>query len=176
MGSISNKIIALSLGAALSVGIAIGTIFLVMTLSISNDQIANLDTALRANFDRNARIEVEEAVSMLAADLVRELRYDKESYFWVDDSKGNKTEGTKRYGAKDAKGFEFIKAIIKTALEGGGYTDYWFPKAGSDVPLPKRGYSPYFQPTTGSSARLITSTTATRRSPDGVSPGRSSRR
>jgi methyl-accepting chemotaxis protein len=47
----------------------------------------------------------------------------------------------------------FIKAIIKKGIEGGGYTDYWFPKAGSDAPLPKRGYSLAFQPCGRSSRR-----------------------
>jgi hypothetical protein len=57
---------------------------------------------------------------VLAADLVRELRYDKDGCFWVDDSKGNNvvllgnaTKGTNRYGAKDAKDLEFVKAIIR---------------------------------------------------------------
>jgi len=54
---------------------------------------------------------------------------------------GNATEGTNRMNQTDANGFRLVEAIIKAGLAGGGYTDYWFPKAGTDVPLPKRGYS-----------------------------------
>jgi methyl-accepting chemotaxis protein len=109
MRSISTKIIAVSLCAALSVGVIIGVIFMAMMMSISNMQIANLESVLRSNFDRNARTEVETVISVLAAvdklqgkggtdqaatkklaaGIVREMRYDKEGYFWVDDAKGN---------------------------------------------------------------------------------------
>ncbi len=88
-----------------------------------------------------------------AADLVRELRYGDAGYFWIDTSKGDNivllgkaSEGTNRFELKDANGKFLIKEIIKAALAGGGYTDYYFPKAGETEPLPKRGYSRYFEP------------------------------
>jgi methyl-accepting chemotaxis protein len=173
MRSISTKILAVSLCASLAVGLILGLILMAMMLDISNTQIANLESALRSNFDRNARTEVETVISVLgaveklqakegaapaaikklAADIVREMRYDKEGYFWMDDAKGNnivllgsKTEGTNRYDAKDNKGFEFIHSLIKNGLAGGGYTNYWFTKAGGKEPLPKRSYTLAFEP------------------------------
>jgi methyl-accepting chemotaxis protein len=173
MRSISTKILAVSLCAALAVGLAIGTIFFLMMMNISNAQISNLESTLRSNFDRNARIEVETVVSVLAAveklqgkggadqaankklaaGIVREMRYDKEGYFWVDDAKGNnivllgnKTEGTNRFEAKDNKGNSYVQSFIKNGLAGGGYTDYWFAKKGGTDPFPKRSYTLAFEP------------------------------
>ncbi|WP_317046402.1 methyl-accepting chemotaxis protein [Breznakibacter xylanolyticus] len=39
-----------------------------------------------------------------------------------------------------------IQDIIKAGLQGGGFSEYWFPKKGSDIPLPKRSYSKLFEP------------------------------
>ncbi len=156
MRSLSTKIVALSFAAALAAGLVGGGVLIAIMLDVSGAQVRSLEAALRANFDRNARTEVETAVSLLAAvekvagrpgaeaatrklaaDLVRELRYDKTGYFWIDDAKGNnivllgnKTEGTNRYEAKDTRGNLYMQSIIRQGLAGGGYSDYWFPKAG----------------------------------------------
>ena len=48
---------------------------------------------------------------------------------------------------KDADGYEMVKEIIRVAVEdGGGYTDYVFPKEGETEASPKRSYSEYFEP------------------------------
>ena len=40
-----------------------------------------------------------------------------------------------------------VKEIIRVAVQdGGGYTDYVFPKEGETAPSPKRSYSEYFKP------------------------------
>ena len=41
---------------------------------------------------------------------------------------------------KDVNGFEMIKSLIRRG-QGGGFTDYWFPKEGEGEPQPKRGYT-----------------------------------
>ncbi|AQR93460.1 methyl-accepting chemotaxis protein [Clostridium saccharoperbutylacetonicum] len=95
-----------------------------------------------------------EQAKKLSADLVRGLRYADGGYFWIDTKEGqnvvllgNKTEGTNRLNAKDANGYEMIKDIIKNGMQdGGGYTEYYFPKEGQTDPLPKRSYSKYYEP------------------------------
>lgn len=48
---------------------------------------------------------------------------------------------------KDADGYQMVKEIIRVAVQdGGGYTDYVFPKEGETEPSPKRSYSEYFKP------------------------------
>ncbi|WP_339327186.1 methyl-accepting chemotaxis protein [Clostridium beijerinckii] len=60
---------------------------------------------------------------------------------------GKDTEGTNRINLKDVKGYEFMKNIIKNGMqEGGGYTEYWFPKEGETEASPKRAYSKYYAP------------------------------
>jgi len=136
--------------------------------------IANTDRILRDNYDFVIRTQVEVAVSMLnqinkmkeagaftedeakklGADLLRELRYNKEGYFWADTEKGvnvvlygTKTEGTNRINFQDTKGKYIIQDIIAAAKQpGGGFTDYWFPKLGQTEALLKRGYSLFFEP------------------------------
>lgn len=132
-----------------------------------------LDDSIRDNFDNNIKQQVETAVSILdnvyskyeageitleeakteGADLIRELSYGEDGYFWADTYEGvnvvllgKKEEGTNRYDQKDINEFGFMKAIIETGKSGGGYTDYWFPKAGESDPSPKRSYSLAFEP------------------------------
>ena len=90
----------------------------------------------------------------IAADEVRQMRYGEAGYFWIDQSDGTNvvllgsdTEGTNRMETKDAKGYQMVKEIIRVAVEdGGGYTDFVFPKPGETKPSPKRSYSEYFEP------------------------------
>ena len=95
-----------------------------------------------------------EEAKTLAADEIRQLRYGDAGYFWIDQSDGTNvvllgsdTEGTNRMDTKDADGYEMVKEIIRVAVEdGGGYTDYVFPKEGETEASPKRSYSEYFEP------------------------------
>ena len=143
---------------------------------IKNKTMDELDTQLRDDFDVLIKSEVESVISLLdtihkkiengemsfeegkklGETLVRELRYGEDSsgYFWTDTSKGvnvillgkKEWEGKLRIDLQDTKGNYFIQEIIANALNGGGYTDYWFPKAEGTEALPKRGYSLYFEP------------------------------
>ncbi len=143
-------------------------------IQYSNRNIENLEKSIRDSYDLNIKNQVENAVSLinniynkqvageyteevakkLAADLVRELRYGENGYFWIDTYQGdnvvllgNDTEGTNRYELKDVNDFYMIKAIIENGRkEGGDFTDYWFPKAGETEASPKRGYSLAFEP------------------------------
>ena len=132
-----------------------------------------LDTALRNDFDRLAKNEVETVISLLgsirkleqsgkltpdvarnlAKDIVRELRYGKDGYFWMDDKQGNNvvllgknTEGTNRLNAQDKKGNRYVQDFLDAGNKGGGYSDYWFPRKNATEPSPKRSYTQTFEP------------------------------
>jgi methyl-accepting chemotaxis protein len=118
--------------------------------------------------------EVETAVSMLAAvsarqqrgeitmkkakqlgaDLLREMRYGSEGYFWADTTEGvnvvlygrKDVEGRDRIKDKDSKGTYYIKEFMAKAKSGGGYVDYWFPKKGQTTEQSKRAYVLPFKP------------------------------
>jgi len=126
------------------------------------------------DYDDLIRTQVDTAISMLshiheravsgevsdaearerAADTLRALRYGEEGYFWADTVDGTNVvllgqeiEGQNRYDLQDVNGKYLVRDIIAAGLEpGGGFTDYYFPRAGDDTALPKRGYSRLFEP------------------------------
>jgi len=150
-------------------GIAVYRMQLLSDVSLANQKKALLD-----DYDALVKSQVHTVVSLIAtveersrkgeisadearkqaADLVRQLRYQKDNYFWIDTVDGvnvvmlgKPSEGKSRLDIKDQKGKFLIREIIENGRrEGGGYTDYWFPKAGSDTPMPKRSYSLEFKP------------------------------
>ena len=118
-------------------------------------QVDNVVSLCQTIYDQyQAGVYTEEEAKKLAADEIRQLRYGDGGYFWVDQYDGtnvvllgNDTEGTNRMETKDAKGYKMVKEIIRVAVEdGGGYTDYVFPKEGETEPSPKRSYSKAFEP------------------------------
>jgi len=168
MKSIRTKIVALAASAALIVALCLSIVFVNLLRSSVDEQVSALETTLREEFDLLIKSEIETAVSMLeriaslrdkgslgraeardlAATLLRDLRYGADGYFWADTPKGDNvvllggaTEGTNRMGFKDVKGSEIVKAIIAAGMAGGGYADYWFPRAGETEAAPKRSYS-----------------------------------
>jgi methyl-accepting chemotaxis protein len=94
----NGKVISLAVGAAVVVGSSLALYMAKLTADASDSRIAEVDTTLRENFDRNARLQVEQAISTLqgiadgatrggmsmeqakheGAELLRKLRYDKD--------------------------------------------------------------------------------------------------
>jgi methyl-accepting chemotaxis protein len=173
MNKITNKIILLALASALFVAIVAGLIIGIISANKNDKDLVQLKSLLYKDYDNLIKSEVETAISMLeqineqvniglipkeeaekvAANILRDMRYGDGGYFWADKSDGTNvvllgkdSEGKNRLNLQDVKGNYLIKDIISAAKSGGGFTDYWFPKAGSDEPLPKRGYSLYFAP------------------------------
>lgn len=175
MKKIMNKIVLISVSASVLTAILIGIpLSLFINDTFESNLIANAKQ-LNDNFDKIAKLEVETAISILtkinsmaesgeiestkaqelAKSILRDIRYDKEGYFWADTYLGDNVvllgkkdvEGTNRLELKDVKGKYLIKEILEKGRQpNGGFTTYWFPKKGSNVPLPKRGYSKSFEP------------------------------
>ena len=170
---IKDKIIRAGTGTVLAVGLALGLLVARVDARGSERRLEELERSLREDFDRNARREVETALSLLqavadrssrgeldaqaarrqGADLLRALRYDKENYFWADTYEGvnlvnlgKASEGQSRIDLKDANGKALIAEIIAAGRRGGGYTDYFFPRPGGGAAVPKRAYSAAFEP------------------------------
>ena len=141
---------------------------------LKDKALETMDTSSRQNYDDSIKEQVGVVISLLseinneyksgkytldeakkiAADEIRQMRYGEAGYFWVDQSDGknivllgSSTEGTNRMNTKDADGYQMVKEIIRVAVQdGGGYTDYVFPKERETEPSPKRSYSEYFKP------------------------------
>ena len=90
-----------------------------------------------------------------AMNAVREMRYDKTEYFWINDFSPTtlmhpvrpELEGKAMNEVKDPTGkvlfVEFVK-VVKAS--GAGYVDYLWPKPGSNAPVPKISYVKGFEP------------------------------
>ncbi len=95
-----------------------------------------------------------EQAKKLGADLLRELRYGDEGYFWADTTEGvnvvlygrKDVEGRSRLEEKDQRGTYVTKEFLAKAKAGGGYVEYWFPKRGETIPQSKRSYVFLFKP------------------------------
>ncbi|TLX75169.1 hypothetical protein E9993_09715 [Labilibacter sediminis] len=165
--TITGKIISVSMIQIILMALAIAIPFGVLSYRAELKNLEDFEHTLREDYDAEIRHEVETVFSLikglndkyeegvytfdearlLAADIVRGLSYGDGGYFWVDKSDGTNVvllgldaEGKNRYDMQDANGTYFIRDIIKAAMNGGGYSEYWFPKKGTNVPLPKRSY------------------------------------
>ena len=85
----------------------------------------------------------EEQAKKMAADEVRELRYDKGvGYFWIDTYDGvnvvllgRNTEGKSRINLQDPTGKYFVKEMLENGKkQGGGFTDLMFAKPNETEP------------------------------------------
>ncbi len=82
-------------------------------------------------------------------EIIRNIRYGKSGYFWIDTYDGinvllppkPSAEGKNRLDLKDVNGFKMCAEFIEIGKKGGGFCEYWFPKMGSNTPLPKRSYT-----------------------------------
>lgn len=110
---------------------------------------------LQAIFTKHQQGEMTfEQAKKLGADLLRELRYGTEGYFWADTTEGvnvvlygkKNVEGKNRLENRDQNGMFYIKKFLSIGKVGGGYVEYWFPKRGKKTAQPKRSYLLLFKP------------------------------
>jgi methyl-accepting chemotaxis protein len=169
----AKMLLSIFVGSFVSLALLVGVAAYRMN-RISEASLRTQKQALLSDYDALIKNQVHTAVSLLstlderarkgemtvdaaktqAANLIRALRYQNDNYFWIDTIDGvnvvllgKPIEGKSRIDAQDKKGKYLVKEIIEKGRQnGGGYTDYWFPKAGSETPMPKRGYSLEFKP------------------------------
>ncbi|MGH4051051.1 MAG: methyl-accepting chemotaxis protein [Clostridium sp.] len=174
MKKISTKIILMTVSIVILTAAIIGTYVIIQNNNTNKAMVSSLDKTLRDNFDSQIKYQVQNAISMLeginkrvtnkeitidqakklGANQLRGLSFGTDGYFWADTEdginvvlNGTSTEGTNRYNTKDVKGKFLIKDIISNGMkDGGGFTDFWYPKKGETIALPKRGYSLEFKP------------------------------
>jgi methyl-accepting chemotaxis protein len=174
MKKIGSKLMLLSIFNTFIFILLLGAISIYLIIQTQNTSLDMMEESMRDNFDTLISTHVQNASSVLqkysdmadsgqmtleeakemAANVVRDIRYGEDGYFWIDTVEGvnvvlygSKTEGTNRYETQDSQGKYLIKEIIQNGRqEGGGFTDFYFPKEGQTEPLPKRGYSLEFKP------------------------------
>ena len=108
-------------------------------------------------YDQAARSELTEtdakssAINMLGA-----VKFNKNRYFWVNNSKGEELmhpnrstqvyPGMSLLDLADIKGNYFVRDFIDTARQGGGFVDYYWHRPGGSEPALKISYVAYFEP------------------------------
>ena len=117
-------------------------------------EVAHATAAHFEKLARDGQISMDEAKQRAAA-AIRNMRYDKVEYFWINDLQDMmimhpikpELEGKKLDQLKDKNGkllfLEFNK-VVKAS--GAGFVDYLWPKPGSDVGVPKISYVMGFAP------------------------------
>ncbi len=118
-------------------------------------EVETAASLLQAIFKKHQQGEMTlDQAKKLGADLLRELRYGTDGYFWADTEEGvnvvlygrSDVEGRNRLEDKDPSGAFYVKNFLAKAKSGGGYVEYLFPKKGEKKPLPKRSYVLPFKP------------------------------
>ena len=96
-----------------------------------------------------------EAAQQQALAVVRQLRYDHDDYFWINDMRtymvmhptNPKLDGKDLSAIKDPDGFALFNEMATLAkTKGAGMVDYRWPKPGSDAPVQKTSYVQLFEP------------------------------
>ena len=173
--SLRMKFIILMVGTSLATVVCITALWIQTLRMEARTQLENYRTQLLQDVDTSLKNETQIVVSLLekvyqqqqagllsepeakkiAADLVRDLRYDDgKGYFWIDTADGvnvvllgRDVEGKSRIDLVDPNGVHFIQEMLKNGRQpGGGYTDLSFAKPGETTPLPKRNYTTTFAP------------------------------
>jgi methyl-accepting chemotaxis protein len=95
-----------------------------------------------------------EQAQQRASAVIRELRYDRGDYFWIEDldtrmvmHPNANLEGKRMAGTRDPDGKALFDEMVTVAnRDGSGLVHYRWPKPGSDVPLEKVSYVELFKP------------------------------
>ncbi|MBE5834206.1 MAG: HAMP domain-containing protein [Butyrivibrio sp.] len=174
-GSLKTLIILILIGVTVLTSVLIEGFVIIKTVDNNNDQVATYKQEMLSDIQAELRHEVdvvyslidqiheeqlagiytEEEAKLIAANFVRDLRYDNgDGYFWIDTSAGDNvvllgrdTEGTNRYNNIDPNGVYYIQEIINAGLQdGGGFAYFSFAKPNETEPLPKMSYSLYYEP------------------------------
>lgn len=156
--------------------VIVGIVTLLLSIiSITELRKSNLEsinqyqTSLRQGYDSNIKNQVNNVVGLLngiykmqtdgvltedeakkqARNIVKNLKYDENGYFWIDNVNGqisNNTTDTKSSSGSTGDANNFKSKIMSVVLkDGSGFTDFEFPKQNGEL-APKRAYSVLFKP------------------------------
>lgn len=166
------KITLLAVISSVIVGLSLFVVVLINLNKLKNFSTTELYDSMLEDYDVTISYQVDTVMSILSffdkkaqageitqaeaqavsKDLIRELRYGTEGYFWIDTIEGDNlvllgsaTEGTNRMNSQDVNGRYHIKDLINSAKNGGGFSDYWFPREGETESSPKRAYTNLYE-------------------------------
>jgi methyl-accepting chemotaxis protein len=155
--SIAHKLVLLTLITGLGV-LAVAAGFLVSERRLIVDersravrQSVEVAYSMVERYQRMAATGAvtEDEAKRRALDALRNLRYDGQEYFWVNDMQprmimhaaSHELEGKDLAGMADPDGLHVFVAIVDVVrTQGAGFIHYRWPKQGSDAPVAKIAY------------------------------------
>ena len=175
MKKLKNVIILMNLLIVSIVAVSFG-LMSINELNKSNlVSIQEYEDTLREEYDNSIKFQVENVITLLngiyqmqldgklteeeakeeGKYLVKSLRYNESGYFWIDSTDYTliahpitpEKEGINRFDETDKNGNKLIQNIINISIkEGGGFTNFYYPKPNKEGVYPKRAYSAIFKP------------------------------
>ncbi|MBI9016706.1 MAG: methyl-accepting chemotaxis protein [Phycisphaerae bacterium] len=97
----------------------------------------------------------EQEQKKLAIKIVKEMRYEQEQYFWINDLEANmimhpiipSMDGTSMKDFTDPTGKKFFVNMVEVCKKNGeGMVDYMWPKPGEEKPVKKISYVKLYEP------------------------------
>ena len=96
----------------------------------------------------------EDEAKQAAKESLRNVRFGANDYYFILDTNHvyvllpprTEFEGQNKRDMKDANGKLLIQDIVANAVKGGGFLEYWFPRAGQQKAEPKLAYTTLFKP------------------------------
>ncbi|MBJ7551282.1 methyl-accepting chemotaxis protein [Marinomonas ostreistagni] len=152
-------VFSLALGAALIAFVSL-TVNKAYILDAKAEKVRNLvevqTSTLQFFYDQEqSGILTRELAQSLAKNAIKQARYDKSEYYWINDYQARMVmhsvkpalDGKDLSELEDPNGkklfTEFTQVVKK---DGAGFVDYLWPKAGSDTPVEKISYVKGFAP------------------------------
>jgi len=163
MRTIGGKVILMMLIAVLGISIPVLLIsnhFLYSALmegkkAKTRDLVDAAYSLLEAAYQKEVKGELtREEAQKLAIDRISAMRYEDNNYFWINDLQcfmiyhpSPKLHQKDTSSLEDPFGKKIVVSFVEICKEkGAGFSDYWWPKLGSDVPQPKLTYVKLFEP------------------------------
>ncbi len=174
-GSLKAKIGIFSVGILLAVAVSYTGFAMRTILSIQKYTLQKQQGIMLSAYDEKIQWQVQNAITVIKTydelyekeglpieerqarvkEIIRGVRYGTDGYFWIDTFDGINvllppkpaTEGTNRLDWTDEDGKHMVADFIEIGkTDAGGFTDFKFPKLGSDKPEPKRSYTAPYMP------------------------------
>ena len=160
--SLGQKLSALTATILLGILFALYLFYQGLAASVMQEKITQSRSLSDAGlsiiqyFHSNAqtlRLEESEAKEM-AINALESMRYGDNGYFWINDRQGvvlmhpfvTDLLNSNQINMQDIKGNFLFRDIIKTAVEGGGQVEYFWPKPTIATPFQKVSHVVYFEP------------------------------